>query len=70
MPQTPLISTNWKQTKKFAVRQGLLGHVILQVEETRQVGRADYNGGMENPYIETRWRDAKLGDWIEYGFTN
>ena len=70
MPAGPQTCTAWKQTKRFAVRRSFFGKVVLQVEEEQQYGQANYNGGIKNPSTRTRWRDAKLGDWIEYGFRN
>jgi len=64
MPTNPIISTRWKQTKNFAYRESFLGRIILQVEEECYIGEADFN---EHGIRQIRWRDARLGDWIEYG---
>ena len=68
MPPMPTIHSAWKQTKEFAVRQSLTGKVILQVEERRQYGKC-YGEGIIGDNWEYRWRDAKLGDYIDYRFT-
>lgn len=69
MPGPMTIYGRWEQTKVFAVRRGFFGHVILQVEEKRKYGKS-YGEGIVGDNYEYRWRDAKLGDWIEYGFRN